>query len=75
MVIEGGAGLAGEATEELKEKVIKYLETVSKAKNRDIARELGEEKGLVDKAIAALSKEDRIEYIYLGASFVKLKGK
>jgi hypothetical protein len=75
MVIEGGAGLAGEATEELKEKVVKYLETVSKAKNRDIARELGEEKGLVDKAIAALSKEDRIEYIYLGASFVKLKGK
>jgi hypothetical protein len=75
MVIGGGAGLTAEATEELKEKVVKYLETVSKAKNRDIARELGEEKGLVDKAIAALSKEDRIEYIYLGASFVKLKGK
>jgi len=67
--------LAGEVTEELKEKVLKYLGTVSKAKNRDIARELGEEKGLVDKAIAALSKEDRIEYIYLGASFVKLKEK
>lgn len=67
--------MAEEATEELKEKVVKYLETVSKAKNRDIARELGEDKGLVDKAIAALSKEDRIEYIYLGTSFVKLKGK
>jgi hypothetical protein len=30
---------------------------------------------LIDKAIAELSKEDKIEYIYLGASFVKLKGK
>ena len=29
----------------------------------------------IDKAIAALSKEDKVEYIYLGASFVKLKGK
>ncbi len=67
--------MSAEVTEELKERVVKYLETVSKAKNRDVARELGEDKGLVDKAIAALSKEDRIEYIYLGASFVKLKGK
>jgi hypothetical protein len=64
-----------EVTEELKERVIKYLETVPKAKNREVARELGEDKGLVDKAIAALSKEDRIEYLYLGASFVKIKGK
>jgi hypothetical protein len=30
---------------------------------------------LIAKAIAALAKEDKIEYIYLGASFVKLKGK
>jgi hypothetical protein len=64
-----------EVTEELKERVIKYLETVPKAKNREVARELGEDKGLVDKAIAALSKEDRIEYLYLGTSFVKIKGK
>ncbi len=27
------------------------------------------------KAIAELAKEDKIEYVYLGASFVKLKGK
>lgn len=67
--------MSGEATEDLKQKVLAYLETVSKAKNRDVAREIGEEKALVDKAIAALSKEDKIEYIYLGASFVKLKGK
>ena len=30
---------------------------------------------LIDKAIAELSKADKVEYIYLGASFVKLKGK
>jgi Mn-dependent DtxR family transcriptional regulator len=64
-----------EVTDELKEKVIKYLETVPHAKNRDVARALGDDKALVDKAIAALAKEDKIEYIYLGASFVKIKGK
>ena len=62
-------------TEELKQKVLDYLEMVTKAKNRDVAKALEEDKGLVDKAIAALSKEDKIEYIYLGTSFVKLKGK
>ncbi len=30
---------------------------------------------LIDKAIAELSKQDKVEYIYLGASFIKLKGK
>ena len=42
---------------------------------KEVARALDEDKGLVDKAIAELAKEDKIEYIYLGASFVKLKGK
>jgi Mn-dependent DtxR family transcriptional regulator len=51
------------------------LETVPHAKNRDVARALGDDKAVVDKAIAALAKEDKIEYIYLGASFVKIKGK
>ncbi len=64
-----------EVTEELKEKVIKHLETVPHAKNREVARAIGEDKPLVDKAIAELAKEDKIEYVYLGASFVKLKGK
>jgi Mn-dependent DtxR family transcriptional regulator len=64
-----------EVTDELKEKVIKYLETGPHAKNKEVARALGDDKALVDKAIAALAKEDKIEYIYLGASFVKLKGK
>lgn len=64
-----------EVTEELKQKVIDYLATVPHAKNKDVARAIGEEKQFVDKAIAALSKEDKVEYIYLGASFIKLKGK
>jgi hypothetical protein len=64
-----------EVTGELKQKVIEYLETVSKAKNREVAKAIGEDKALVDKAIAALSKEDKIEYLYLGASFIKIKGK
>ena len=63
-----------EVTEELKQKVIEYLATVPHAKNKDVARAIGEEKQVVDKAIAALSKEDKVEYIYLGASFIKLKG-
>ena len=66
--------MSEEVSEELKEKVLAYLGTVTKAKNRDVARALGEEKGLVDKAISALSKEDKIEYLYLGTSYVKLKG-
>jgi len=67
--------VAEEISEELKQKVIQYLETVSKSKNREVAKAIGEDKALVDKAVAALAKEDKIEYIYLGASFIKLKGK
>jgi hypothetical protein len=65
--------LADEISSELKEKVIEYLKTVSKAKNKEVAKAIDEDKHLVDKAIAALSKEGKIEYIYLGASFIKLK--
>ncbi len=64
-----------DVTEELKQRVLDYLATVPHAKNREVARALGEDKAVVDKAISSLSKEDRVEYIYLGASFVKLKGK
>jgi hypothetical protein len=65
--------LADEISDELKQKVMDYLKTVSKAKNKEVAKAIDEDKHLVDKAIAALSKEDKIEYIYLGASFIKLK--
>ncbi len=64
-----------EVSEELKQKVLDYLGTVSKAKNREVAKALGEDKLLVDKAISALGKEDKIEYLYLGTSYIKLKGK
>ncbi len=65
--------MVNEVTSELKQKVVDYLKTVSKAKNREVARAIGEDKGVVDKAIAELSKEGKIEYLYLGASFIKLK--
>jgi len=65
--------LPDEITDELKQKIIDYLKTVSKAKNKEVARAIDADKHIVDKAIAELSKEGKIEYIYLGASFIKLK--
>ena len=67
--------MSEQANEELRQKILGYLATVSKAKNRDVARAIGEEKRLVDKAIAELGKEGKIEYIYLDTSYVKLKDK
>jgi hypothetical protein len=67
--------VSGESPEALKQKVLEYLGTVTKAKNREVARALGEDKAVIDKIIAELAREDKIEYIYLGASFIKLKGK
>jgi len=61
--------------EELEQKILKYLATVEMSKNKSVARAIGVEKSLVDKAIGKLAKEDKIEYLYLGTSFVKLKGK
>ena len=65
--------LADEISNELKNKVVEYLKTVSKAKNKEVAKAIDTDKHLVDKAIAELSKEGKIEYMYLGASFIKLK--
>lgn len=67
--------MSEQAHEELRQKILGYLATVSKAKNRDVARAVGEEKRLVDKAIAELGNEGKIEYIYLDTSYVKLKDK
>jgi len=63
------------APEELKQKVLEYLGTVSKAKNRDVANAIGVPKHDVDKAINELANEDKIEFLYLGTSYVTLKGK
>jgi Mn-dependent DtxR family transcriptional regulator len=65
--------MSEDITEELKDKVLKYLATVSKAKNRDVARAIEVDKPLVDKAIAELAKEDKIQYLYLGTSYIQLK--
>ncbi len=61
--------------EELEQKILKYLATVDMAKNRNVAKAIDVEKKLVDKAIGKLAKEDKLEYLYLGTSFVKIKGK
>jgi len=61
--------------EELEQKILKYLSGVDMAKNRNVANAIGVEKHMVDKAINKLAKEDRVEYLYLGTSYVKLKDK
>ncbi len=61
--------------QEIEQKVLQYLSTVEMAKNRTVATAISVDKSLVDKAISKLAKEDRIEYLYLGTSYVKLKGK
>ncbi|HHT62814.1 MAG: ArsR family transcriptional regulator [Bacillota bacterium] len=60
---------------DLREKVLSYLNSVSKAKSRDIADSLGIKKSEVDKVLRALGNEDIIEYLYLGTSYVRIKGK
>ncbi len=80
-MIKGGGGLEGEKeggdmNEDLKESILKYLATVSQAKNRDVARAVGQDKSLVDKAIAELAKEGKIEYkSFGGITYVALPGK
>jgi hypothetical protein len=60
---------------DLKQRVLDYLGTVSKAKNREVATALGIPKHEADAAINELAKEDKIEFLYLGTSYVTLKGK
>ena len=63
-------------SEELKEKILKYLDTVSQARNKEVARAIGVEKGIVDKAIGDLAKEGRIEYrSFGGITYIALPGK
>jgi len=63
-------------SEDLRESILRYLGTVSQAKNRDVARAIGMEKALVDKAIADLAKEDKIEYrSFGGITYIALPGK
>jgi len=63
------------ASEELKEKVLEYLGTVSKAKSRDMAKKIGVPKREVDQAVNELANDDKVEFLYIGTSYVALKGK
>lgn len=63
-------------SEELREKVLTYLGSVSQARNREVARAVGIDKGEVDKTIAELAKEGKIEYrSFGGITYVALPGK
>lgn len=62
-------------SDELEQKILHYLGTVTKVKARAVHTAIGEDKKLVDKAIGNLAKADKIEYLYLETSYVKLKGK
>ncbi|MBS3969712.1 MAG: hypothetical protein KGZ94_06310 [Clostridia bacterium] len=61
--------------EEIQEKILAYLKTVDKSKNKDIAKAIGVDKKLVDNQINELAKQDILEFLYLGTSFVRIKGK
>jgi len=65
----------GEANPEIKEKVLAYLDTVQKAKSRDVAVAIGEKKSSVDLAVKELTAEDKVEYLYITTTYIALKGK
>ncbi|MBA7607311.1 hypothetical protein ES703_14470 [subsurface metagenome] len=67
--------LSETASGELEQKILEYLGTVTRVKQRAVHDAIGEDKKLVDKAIGKLASEDKIEYLYLETSYVKLKGK
>jgi Mn-dependent DtxR family transcriptional regulator len=65
----------GPADPVVKEKVLAYLETVEKAKSKEIALKIGVPKAAVDLAVKELAFEDKVEYLYITTTFVALKGK
>ena len=58
--------------EELEAKVLEFLGTVDKAKNRQLADALGVKKRDIDAVVADLANAGKIEYLYLGTSYVTL---
>lgn len=67
--------MQGTANPEIKAKILVYLETVEKAKSKEIAQAIGEKKADVDLAVKELAMEDKVEYLYITTTFVALKGK
>lgn len=65
----------GAANPEIKQKVVDYLQKVTKAKSRDVAVAIGEKKGDVDNAVKELTAEDIVEYLYITTTYICLKGK
>lgn len=61
--------------EEIKEKILAYLAGVSKEKSRVVAEKIGVKKREVDKAVAELAREGKIEYLYIGTSYITLAGR
>ena len=63
-------------SEEIKEKILKYLGTVSQARNKEVAKAVGEDKAAVDKLITELAKDGKIEYkSFGGITYIALGGK
>lgn len=65
----------GPADPEIKAKIVAYLANVKKAKSRDVAVAIGAKKGDVDNAVKELTAEDLVEYLYIGTTYICLKGK
>ena len=59
--------------EELEAKILEFLAPEGKkAKNKEIATALGVSKKEVDLAVNELAKEGKVEFLYLGTSYVTL---
>ena len=58
--------------EELMAKVLELLATKDKMKNKEIATILDVKKKEVDLAVNDLAKEGKVEFLYLGTSYVTL---
>ena len=58
--------------EELMAKVLEVLATKDKMKNKEIATILDVKKKEVDLAVNELAREGKVEFLYLGTSYVTL---
>ena len=58
--------------EEIMAKVLEVLATKDKMKNKEIATILDVKKKDVDVAVNALAMEGKVEFLYLGTSYVTL---
>lgn len=59
--------------EEIEKKILNYLGKVKHVKVRSVFKAIGVDKKTVDKVITKLAKEDKVEYLYLDTSYLKLK--